>query len=492
MQALGGEGGRAEWATVSGVCRVAGQEMGGVRWRSVDVEEGEGVAWAGAAAERVVGEVRSGVREAEVAWRGGRRWVRSYEQVQSETASDPRAPLRRGGVYLITGGLEGVGFEVAKHLAEKAGAKLVLVEDVSTESFPSGGTASASVGDERPKHPGHVSLLESLGAEVSVAEADVADEGQMRSVLARAVERFGVIHGVIHAAGVSGERTFRAVVETGEAESAWQFRPKVFGTYVLGKIFQGRDVDFLVLASSLSSVLGGRGLTAYCAASRFLDAFAQAASQTGGPPWLSVNFDAWETAGESEGAKPLMNSRVTHLSMTNAEGAEAFHRALSMREVGQVLISTTDLRRRAAEQERAIHPSKSAQKETSAEPLEAGREGDDAPARGLEEIVTAAWRKGLGVREVGLDDHFFDLGGDSLIAIQVISQLKKELGVDIPVVSLYEGLTVRYLVGLLRKLTDEGPAGAADSVTTGQRKERASRRRDHIERQRARRTPVHQ
>jgi malonyl CoA-acyl carrier protein transacylase/acyl carrier protein len=491
-----GEGGRAEWATMAGVSRVAGQETGGLRCGVADVERGEGEAWAERVAERVLAEARGGVRDGEVRWRGGRRWVRSFEQVQAKSEADLLPPLRHGGLYVITGGLEGVGFEIAKYLARKAGAKLLLVEDVSSASAVSARAVPPLDGDETLRRARLNSLLEEPGAEVFAAEADVADEESMRGVIARAVERFGEVRGVVHAAGVVGERTFRTVEETGEAETDWHFRPKVYGAYVLEKIFRGSALDFFVLASSLSSVLGGRGLTAYCAANHFLDAFAQAASLTRGLPLLSINFDAWELTAEEAAGRPSLNPRHARLSMTNAEGAEAFQRALSMGEAGQVLISISDLRRRAAEQEKASHPAKSPRDEPPAGRAAGSHKTNGAGgahgARGLEEVVTAAWRKGLGVEEVGPDDNFFDLGGDSLIAIQVISQLKKELGVEIPVVSLYEGLTVRYLVGLLEKLKGEESPGVADVAPAGQRQERASRRRDYIERQRVKKTLVHE
>jgi len=75
---------------------------------------------------------------------------------------------------------------------------------------------------------------------------------------------------------------------------------------------------------------------------------------------------------------------------------------------------------------------------------------DYVPARNqIEEIVAKTWEKALGIEKIGIYDNFFDLGGSSLISIQIISQLQKELNIHIPVVSIYEKPTISSLAELL-------------------------------------------
>src|SRR5439155_24594262 len=97
--------------------------------------------------------------------------------------------LRRGGVYLLTGGFGGVGQALAGYLAAEVGAKLVLVSRSGGEGA---GRAEA------------VQRLEELGAEVLVLRADVSDEEEMRAAVEQTLERFGQLNGVIHAAGIAG------------------------------------------------------------------------------------------------------------------------------------------------------------------------------------------------------------------------------------------------------------------------------------------------
>src|SRR5262249_2388272 len=82
-----------------------------------------------------------------------------------------------------------------------------------------------------------------------------------------------------------------------------------------------------------------------------------------------------------------------------------------------------------------------------------------APRNQTEKIVTSVWQALLGIDRIGIQDNFFDLGGDSLMALQAISQINAKLGTQIPVVSLYEGLTIRALGELVAEtlLNEERP-----------------------------------
>jgi acyl transferase domain-containing protein len=100
-----------------------------------------------------------------------------------------------------------------------------------------------------------------------------------------------------------------------------------------------------------------------------------------------------------------------------------------------------------------------------------------APSSVLERDVARVWQEILGVDSVGVDDNFFDLGGDSLVAIQAMAQLKRELGIDIPVVSLYEGVTIRLLIELVHDSQNGRNVTHLSADTSEIRGERVSRRK---------------
>jgi acyl transferase domain-containing protein len=108
-----------------------------------------------------------------------------------------------------------------------------------------------------------------------------------------------------------------------------------------------------------------------------------------------------------------------------------------------------------------------------------------APTRVLEKSIAEVWQNALGLEQVGIYDNFFELGGDSLLALQVISRLKNELKMDIPVASLYEGVTIYSLVEILAK--DQQKSASPDAPgKEGQREERMLRRRQYQSKQRSR------
>ena len=128
---------------------------------------------------------------------------------------------------------------------------------------------------------------------------DVSDEAQVRALIDEIYERFGALDGVFHAAGTTRGKSFSAPLsELGTEESEEQFRAKVYGAYSLAKALDGRAIDFCMLFSSNSAVLGGLGFGAYAAANLFLDSFAASESKSGSTRWVSANWDGWLLSDE--------------------------------------------------------------------------------------------------------------------------------------------------------------------------------------------------
>jgi acyl transferase domain-containing protein len=312
---------RPQDATVAGIAKVVPLEMPSLTVRHVDLDP-----HGGARQARVVAaELRRTPGDRLVAVRGGRRWLPGHERVTLPPGADV---LREGGVYLITGGLGGIGLTLAGELARRVRAKLVLV---SRTGLPPREDWDAHAGGDRTARAiAAVRLAEQAGAEVLVAAADVTDEAALRGVREQAVARFGRLDGIVHAAGVAGG----GMAEVKETDAALRvLAPKLRGTTALRAVFGDLDLDFVLLCSSVTAVAGGLGQVDYCAANSFLDAYAAAATDWatrvvavdwGG--WLEVGMAAETTAPAvlgGRGGTPMAHPILRTAHDTACEGVIA-------------------------------------------------------------------------------------------------------------------------------------------------------------------------
>ena len=295
-EVTGGEAVVPESALLVGPCKVIPQEYEGVTCRLIDIDsDGEAVKGGAQFVESLLEEL-SEPSEETVAYRHGRRWVQLFERVRLEEPAQAPPRLRQGGVYLITGGLGGVGLAIAEYLAREAGARLVLTGRSSLPPREQWDewlrTHDPEARDSRRIRS--LLALSAAGAEVAYFAADVSDPAGMAEVWGQAVARFGPIHGVVHAAGVAGGELIQLKKE-GDAGEV--LAPKVGGTRVLRGLLRGHEPDFFILCSSRSALLGGFGGVDYCAANAFLDAFAHRYRQETGSFAVSINWPAWQEVG---------------------------------------------------------------------------------------------------------------------------------------------------------------------------------------------------
>ncbi|SYX83886.1 SDR family NAD(P)-dependent oxidoreductase [Paenibacillus alvei] len=166
-----------------------------------------------------------------------------------------RPLLASSGVYLITGGLGGIGFLVARQLAEKVQAKLIL-------------TGRSKFDDRKLAQ---IRELERCGAEVMYIESDIGLPGVAERVVAAASSRFGSIHGVIHSAGALRDG-FVFQKQMNDVDNV--LCAKVWGTIYLEQALRNHKPAFFLLFSSLAAVTGNGGQTDYAFANSFMDYFA--------------------------------------------------------------------------------------------------------------------------------------------------------------------------------------------------------------------------
>ena len=456
-----------EKSTLLGLLKVVPQERHNLTALALDVDEAslEGPE------SPLLAELRSDASGVVAALRRGQRFVQGFEPVSLALPEGRPERLRERGVYLITGGLGGVAFALAATLAHHCRARLALTGRSPMPEREGWEEWRRTRGDHDPtsQRIARVRALEAMGAEIELLSADVADASAMREALAAAERRFGPLHGVIHGAGIVGGGTFRPVAEIGSPECEQQFHPKVEGLVALDEALGDRPLDFCLLTSSLSSVLGGFAYGAYAAANAFMDAYVAWRNRHARVPWLSVDWDEWRLA-----AAPADESRggLGRFAMSPVEGGVAFLRLLGLAGVPQVVVSTGDLQARIRQWVKleGLHAGERAPKERARHARPHLQNAYVAPGTPVQEKVARIWAELLGIEKVGIQDNFFDLGGHSLLAIQVVTRTKAELGAEISIATLFEGPTVESLCRLIGASPEEPAAGFDQSSERGRRR----------------------
>jgi len=335
----------------------------------------------------------------------------------------PGGGLRRNGVYLVTGGLGHIGKLVAEHLARTVQAKLVLTG--------------------RSGQAGSCLDLENLGAEVLFCRADAGRVEEMRAALAAARERFGGLNGCIHCAGI---KTYGAIASLSRERCEEQFRAASAGLRALEEATEGLDLDFCLIISSLSAVAGGPGLAAYAAAHAYMNAFVDAHNRTGRAPWRIANWDNWLTPQQ---AALLRQANRSDPHLVSDDAISILNRLLPMRSPSQLFISADDLNARVKPPRPA--PSDSVSNYRLAGPApgtietrvtaRAKSQKYVAPRTGLERAIAGFWSEALGVERIGIEDDFFELGGDSVAGIQILSRMR-DAGMPVDPQRIFEYRTV--------------------------------------------------
>lgn len=453
--------------TALGLCKVIPQEFSWITCKNIDIVVSKHLKSLNRLTEQLMNELNQNCTESVVVYRDKYRWIQTFEPVFIPEVSTKETQFKANGVYFISGDLvEGLGLVYAKYLAQELQAKLILIgrstlpEKHQWEQW----LVSHGQQDTVSQCIRKMQALETLGADFLFFNADLADQTKMLSIVTQAYEKFGQINGVIHA-GTMGDRSSCLIQDLDLEECHHQFHLKVKGLITLAQVFEGKEFDFYLLQSSLSSIVGGVGFGAYTAANLFMDAFANQQNKTSSTPWISVNWDACQWDEESTSQKT--GSALIDLAIKPDEVWKISKRILSQNIISQLAVSPIDLHARI---EQSIQSKNSENSEilqlTQTDQLNSNHARPhlqtdySAPRNEIEQIIANAMQDLLGIEKVGIYDNFFELGGHSLLAIQIISRLREKFKMDIPMREfLFESPTVAGIAKIIEenqsKITDD-------------------------------------
>ncbi|MCX6046450.1 MAG: type I polyketide synthase [Chloroflexi bacterium] len=445
-------------AGVWGMGKVIGLEHPELNCRSLDLDASRmpetqaADLWA-----EITAGVRHKEREAQVALRRDGRYVARLTRFEPQPVTD--VVCQPDATYLITGGLGGLGLATATWLATRGAKQLVLMG----RSQP---TAEAQA---------QVAALTAQGVIVTVAQGDVTDRVQLAQILS-GIDAAYPLRGIIHAAGVLEDGS---LLRQNWSHFTKVLAPKIQGAWHLHALTKLRPLDFFVLFSSATSLLGNQGQANHAAANAFLDAFAHF-RQAQGLPALAINWGGWSEIGA---ATPFMCAQQQPLAerglgvITTGQGIAALGGLLAQAcaQVGVLPINWPQFMQQAishppflaeftAQTLRAEQGSFAtiAGQQTIRQQLESAAP-DQRHALLLTYLQQAVARllhmAGLPNPQTG----FHEMGIDSLMAIELRRLLEKGLAISLPSTIVFEYPTLEllsaYLLQSALHLPTQSPAG---------------------------------
>ncbi|MFL5743215.1 MAG: MupA/Atu3671 family FMN-dependent luciferase-like monooxygenase, partial [Niastella sp.] len=440
---LGDEPVSPSLAPVSGLLKVIPQEYSGVYTSHIDISAKEAQRDyavreidADAFLHKLLDEIGHREQGKSVALRNSKRWVPVFEWLFEQPGSasvlhDLPVKIRHRGVYLITGGLGDLGFTLSKYLINKYNTRLILLGRTALTPDEANGFRIMRMRE-----------LEQMGGDVLYVSCDIADAAAVKEAVNTGESKFGMIDGVIHAAGISGAEARKTINIMTRADLEYQFAAKATGLQILKDLFDKRKPDFCLATSSISVILGGLGFGVYTPANTFMDHLINAfKNSTEEDPWISVGLDGLDLKKEGSGG------------ITPEELCRLFEHVISLTNIPNIAISVGDLNRRIDKWVRLRSDEKASFAGDISKPSNAAEKNllqSDTKGPGTEERLLNLWKLFFGIADIGVDDDFFGIGGDSLKAMVIISRINKEFNTDLSVSELFTNPTVRELVPILK------------------------------------------
>ncbi|SDD50816.1 polyketide synthase PksN [Paenibacillus sp. CF095] len=443
-------------AALFGLGRVVVSEYPGWNCRAIDFDETAG-------ANELLLELSAGEYPYAVAYRDGKRYVEEISPCSQESDLQ-EVELKENGVYVISGGTGGIGLEVARWLAVRQKIKLVLLHRSPFPDQSQWPTILENSADEKMSYKLRLLQdIENIGSQVLLVRADVEKQENLRLALQEIRTLYGPIRGVIHSAGVAGDGF---LIRKEESSFREVFDPKVKGTLLLDDLTREDKLDFFVMFSSVTAFLAGPGQGDYTAANAFLDSFAAYREKQGSGRTLTINWPSWKEIGMA--VDYGVNHDGVFKSITTKEALAGFGTALQsptnrviigelnydlIQDNGQgpMLMSdeiTMRLKRQGLKRNHSLKTD-SKDKKLRFITLE-GRTSSNYSE--TENQLAAVWGKVLGVERINIQDNFYSLGGDSILAIQIVSTIAEHMNEKISITDLLEHDTIDTLANYMNTL----------------------------------------
>ncbi|MGF9909452.1 SDR family NAD(P)-dependent oxidoreductase [Brevibacillus porteri] len=411
-------------AVLFGMAKVIPQEYSQLKCRCIDIDSDTSPA-------TVWKEICADKEDFQVAYRHNVRYIEHLEEQMLGNSELQDIAIKENGVYLVTGGLGDIGLKVAQYLSTKKSVHLCLL---GRNVLPPREQWTDIVRDQSDSIVASqidmIRRIEKNGSSVEVYAVDIANESKLADDLETIRHQHGAIHGLFHCAGVAGEGL---LINKEHAQMKQVLDPKVIGTWLLDRYTERDQLDFFVLFSSVTSLLGGIGQADYTAANAYLDVFSEY-RQAKGQRSVTINWPAWNDTGMA--AKYRIKKEAAPFHGIHPDQAIDILDSILARKVSRVIVGEMNEAhfrthsyhlpfiispgiRRMVTQPVAFE----AIEEQQIVPILKGR--NNHRYSDIETQLASIWQKVLGIPEANVYQSFQEAGGNSILATSLVKEINQ-------------------------------------------------------------------
>ena len=458
-----------ELAAICGPCKVIPYEFPHCQVLHLDLGASETSVPSDALLSDLLQNNQRGMAFLPVAYRHGMRWQPDFPELGEEgelPELGAGTQLKSQGAYLITGGFGGVGATAARWIASNTSQPTLYLLGRTPLPDEKLWEQSQDLDESVRQRIELISELKAMGANVIAVSANCADEDDMATLAHVVASGPGHLNGIVHAAGVVGG----GLIQLEESASFREnLNAKIKGSQLLMSHFAHEGLDFVYLCSSLGSLAGSFGQVENTAANSYLDAFAHSVNQSATTQIISVNWDFWLGVGMinqlADRHHQITGETIT-LGIDQREGMACFDR-LALVKGAQVVVSCADLNHMMTLRQQNIRQALSLFEQTdmSAESEDDRPELDNpyiAPESKVEQVLVQLWAKRLGIARIGVEDNFIELGGDSMLALPLMADMREALQCELPLKALFSEQNIRAIANYV--IANEASSGISEQI----------------------------
>ncbi|MBW9154630.1 SDR family NAD(P)-dependent oxidoreductase (plasmid) [Clostridium estertheticum] len=436
-------------ASLYGISKVIGNEYSNLICKCIDIDIDTEV-------KDILAELCIKNQVPIVAYRQGVRYIEELNMVDMDNYPVKKIRIKPDGVYIITGGAGGIGLEIGKYLASIEKINLVFINRSSLPGRSKWPTIlEENVNSKLCKQIKYIMDIESEGTKVILYKCDVSSESDMKWVFDDLKKKFSKINGVIHAAGVAGDGF---IIRKEKEKFEEVLLPKTLGTWLLDKMTEDQNLDFFINFSSINTLYGIPGQSDYTAANAYLDSFSEYRNRKN-KRTMTINWSGWKETGMAFNFK-VDDNKSMFKALTTENGIRAFDELLQ-RDIQKIIIgelnyetidafmnhhiiSISDnlrsLINKKLNMKKANHQKNTKKRERISEVVIKGKAKNNIKEIDLK--LAQIWGKVLGITEVDINDDFYDIGGDSILAIDLLRYLEREFKDFVNIVDIFTYSTI--------------------------------------------------